>query len=56
VPADDPGAIAKALGDALDLIASGAVNGRLIRARYDEEFTMDIAHQEWLAALGIGLP
>jgi glycosyltransferase involved in cell wall biosynthesis len=56
VPADDPGAIAKALGDALDLIASGAVNGRRIRARYDEEFTMDIAHREWLAALGTGLP
>jgi glycosyltransferase involved in cell wall biosynthesis len=54
VPSDDPDAIARALENALDRIASGAVDGDRIRARYDEEFTMDIAQREWLAALGMG--
>jgi glycosyltransferase involved in cell wall biosynthesis len=53
VPPDDPAAIADALDNALGMIERGALDAERIRARYVEAFRGDIAHRQWLAALGL---
>ena len=47
----DATGIADALDRAIDQIAAGQIAPATIRARYEEEFTMDHAHHAWLEAL-----
>lgn len=54
-PGDVPG-LRAALAGAVVRVASGAVDGASIRARYDEGFNMAAAHRAWLTALGLDTP
>ncbi|MDQ0394789.1 glycosyltransferase [Labrys monachus] len=53
VPPDEPEAIADGLDRAIDLIEAHGADPHRIRARYVEEFHDEIAHRQWLAALGL---
>jgi glycosyltransferase involved in cell wall biosynthesis len=53
VTPDDPAAMANALDEALEKVASGKIDAAAIRASYDERFSMQTAHRAWLASLGM---
>jgi glycosyltransferase involved in cell wall biosynthesis len=53
-PPSEPAAIAAALERALRRIERGEVDPVRIRAVYIKEFSEPVAHQQWLAALGLG--
>lgn len=48
-----PEAIAAALEDAIDRLIAGEIKPTRIRDVYHTHFTGDIAHRQWLAALGL---
>lgn len=53
VLASDPDAIAAALDDAIDRLLADKIHSAPIRAVYDKHFANDIAHAQWLLALGL---
>jgi glycosyltransferase involved in cell wall biosynthesis len=52
VATEDPTAIAGALEDAIVRLTAGEIDPRLIRAVYETHFNDDVAHGQWLKALG----
>lgn len=56
VAPQDTAGITAALIEGIRRVAAGAVDGAQIRARYFEEFDMESAHRDWLAALGLRNP
>jgi glycosyltransferase involved in cell wall biosynthesis len=53
VDATNPDAIAAALHDAIARLAAGRIDPQRIRAVYQTHFTDDVAHGQWLGALGV---
>jgi len=53
VAAQDPDAIAAALEDAIARLKAGRIDPQRIRGVYQTHFTGDVAHKQWLAALGM---
>lgn len=53
VPAADPAAIAAALEVAVERLLAGTIDPASIRSVYESHFTNDVAHRQWLQALGL---